>query len=387
MEKKFAEYNNRIEMLQKKNPKFESLKLRKTKHTYKILKFYKIRMVYALGLALRAIIENHKPLVAFFEGQCRRKWGNKESSIKQKAKATTILASLTDWYTIVNMLSLHDVATTLSKTSKISQYPVLSVLLKEAINDYFHKNLNSSLFNTFGPQMQKYRRELVKGKFNGVKLTRCHKRLAFIKKRQNKAINIIKPYVDVEFQMTDYETGAQMFVPQNIKRNRFTADEILDEFLPKLYSEQTSWMTADLDMLRREWLKLRQMLLHEKLQKYKLLEIHEAYAEIRRNKEWRREVTNILRMVEVLQLQPIGCVQCERAASCLKRVQSDSRSCLGSQKTENEMKVIMDGADLHELNVDFYARVHRQKFRRYEEQGEGRVIRRLKSGRSKHCRW
>ena len=59
MEKKFTEYNNRIEVLQKKNPKFESLKLRKTKHFYKILKFYKIRMVYALGLALRAIIENH----------------------------------------------------------------------------------------------------------------------------------------------------------------------------------------------------------------------------------------------------------------------------------------------------------------------------------------
>ena len=45
---------------------------------------------------------------------------------------------------------------------------------------------------------------------------------------------MIKTYVNGEFQMTEYETGAQMFVPQNIERNRFTADEILDEFLPKL---------------------------------------------------------------------------------------------------------------------------------------------------------
>ena len=52
MLKKFAEYNNRIELLQKKNPKFESLKLRKNKHMYKDLKFFKIRMVHALGLAL-----------------------------------------------------------------------------------------------------------------------------------------------------------------------------------------------------------------------------------------------------------------------------------------------------------------------------------------------
>ena len=76
---------------------------------------------------------------------------------------------------------------------------------------------------------------------------------------------MIKTYVNGEFQMTEYETAVQMFVPQNIERNRFTADEILDEFLPKLYSKQTSWMTADLDMLRRESSKLRKMLLQEKL--------------------------------------------------------------------------------------------------------------------------
>ena len=109
---------------------------------------------------------------------------------------------------------------------------------------------------------------------------------------------MIKTYVNGEFQMTEYETAAQMFVPQNIGRNRFTADEILDEFLPKLYSEQTTWMTADLDMLRREWLKLREMLFHEKLQKYKMLDIYQAYAGIRRNKQWRREITNILRIVD-----------------------------------------------------------------------------------------
>ena len=69
-------------------------------------------------------------------------------------KAAKILASLKDWHTIVNMLSLYDVATTLSKSSKISQYPVLSILHKEVINDYFNENLNTKLFNTFGPKFE-----------------------------------------------------------------------------------------------------------------------------------------------------------------------------------------------------------------------------------------
>ena len=388
MEKKFTEYSNRIEVLQKKNPKFESLKLRKTKHFYKILKFYKIRMVYALGLALRAIIENYKPLVAFFKKQCLRKYvGAKEGQIKQAAKAAKILASLKDWHTIVNMLSLYDVATTLSKSSKISQYPVLSILHKEVINDYFNENLNTKLFNTFGPKLRKHRAELLAGTFNNVKLCRRHKKLAFIKKRQNQAINIIKAYVNSEFQMTEYEIAAQMFVPENIRRNRFTKDEISEDFLPKLYSEQKSWMTGDIDMVRREWQKLREILLLEGFKKYKSLQINEIYAEIRKNREWRSATRNILRMVEVLQLQPIGCVQCERAASCLKRVQSDGRSCLAGKKTENEMKIIMDGAEFHELDVDFYAKIHRGKKRKYQASGEGQVITRLKSKKSKCCRW
>ena len=92
-------------------------------------------------------------------------------------------------------------------------------------------------------------------------------------------------------------------------------------------------------------------------------------------------------MVEVLQLQPIGRVQCDRATSCLKRVQSDGRSCLAGKKTENEMKIIMDGAEFHELDVDFYAKIHRGKKRKYQASGEGQVINRLKSKKSKCCRW
>ena len=135
-----------------------------------------------------------------------------------------------------------------------------------------------------------------------------------------------------EFQMTEYEMAAQMFVPANIRKNRFTNDEILDDFLPKLYNEQKSWVTGGINILRMEWKKLREMLLHEKFDKYKSLQINEIYAELRRNKQWRSETRNILRMVEVLQLQPIGCVQCERAASCLKRVQFDARSLFRGSK-------------------------------------------------------
>ena len=138
------------------------------------------------------------------------------------------------------MLSLKDIAATLSKSSRISQYPVLSILHKEVINNYFNENLNSSLFNTFGPEQRKYRAELLKGTFHKVKLSRKPKKLAFIKKRQNHAIDIIRAYVNSEFKMTEYEMAAQMFVPANIRRNRFTKDENFDDFLPKLYNEQKS---------------------------------------------------------------------------------------------------------------------------------------------------
>ena len=70
---------------------------------------------------------------------------------------------------------------------------------------------------------------------------------------------------------------------------------------------------------------------------------------------------NILRMVEVLQMQPIGCVQCERAASVLKLVLADSRSSLSGIKVGYEMRTIMDGAELHDMDVDFYTKEHIKK--------------------------
>ena len=96
MEAKIAEYNNKIEVLQNKNPKFEALRMKKSVHTYKLLRYFKIRMVNALQLAIRAIIENFQPLVTFFEKECKRKWGRQEAQVKQSVRATSILAALKD---------------------------------------------------------------------------------------------------------------------------------------------------------------------------------------------------------------------------------------------------------------------------------------------------
>ena len=73
LEAKIEEYNNKIEVLQQKNPKFEALRVKKSVHTYKLLRYFKIRMVHALELAIRAIIRNFSPLVTFFEKECKRK--------------------------------------------------------------------------------------------------------------------------------------------------------------------------------------------------------------------------------------------------------------------------------------------------------------------------
>ena len=72
LESKIAEYNNKIEVLQSKIPRLEALKLKRSVHTYKLLRYFKIRMVHALELAIRAIMGNFKPLVAFFENECKR---------------------------------------------------------------------------------------------------------------------------------------------------------------------------------------------------------------------------------------------------------------------------------------------------------------------------
>ena len=73
LESKIAEYNNKIDVLQSKNPRFEALKLKRSVHTCKLLRYFKIRMVHALELAIRAIMGNFKPLIAFFESKCKRK--------------------------------------------------------------------------------------------------------------------------------------------------------------------------------------------------------------------------------------------------------------------------------------------------------------------------
>ena len=123
------------------------------------------------------------------------------------------------------------------------------------------------------------------------------------------------------------------------------------------------------------------------MNKFKPLEINEAYKVIRDDPQWRCQVPNILRMVEVLQLQPIGCVQCERAASVLKRVLEDSRSKLGGTKVENEIITIMDGAELHEMDIKLYAKEHAKKGKQYQQKGEGQVIARMRSKKSKYCGW
>ena len=387
LEMKIEEYNNKIESLKLKNPRFEALKTKKSVHTYKLLKYFKIRMVNALQLAIRAIIRNFKPLVAFFENECKRKWGKQEAHVKQCARATQILARLKDWGTVVNMLSLYDLTVTLSKTSKLSQYPVLSILMKQQINDYFDKTLRTSLYNKFGAVLRLHKVSLQSGKFDGVKLSRNRKNLQFIKARQNRAIKIMEKYVHEEFELSEYEEAAQMFVPAIIRMEMLTDDQIMEQYLPLLYEEQRSWMTADIDVIKVEWSNLKKMLLHSRLDKFKPLEINQAYKVIRDDASWSCKVPNILRMVEVLQLQPIGCVQCERAASVLKLVLADSRSSLSGIKVEHEMRTIMDGAELHDMDVDFYTKEHIKKKRSYQQVGEGQVIKRMKSKESKYRNW
>lgn len=285
------------------------------------------------------------------------------------------------------MISLYDLTITLSKTSKMSQYPVLSILMKQQLNEYFEKTLKASLSNKLGPNLQRYKKSLVDGKFKRVKLSRNRRDLKFIKKRQNRAIKIIQEYVDEEFALTEYEEAAQIFVPVSIRMGLVDQETIVDELLPLLYTEQLSWMTADISVIKLEWSKLQKMLLHTRLDKFKPMEINEAYKVIRDDAQWRFQVPNILRMVEVLQLQPIGCVQCERAASVLKRVLQDSRSTLSGTKVGYEMRVIMDGKELHEMDVNFFAKQHAKRKRAYEQKGEGQVIKRMKSKKSKYCNW
>ena len=387
LEEKIEEYNNKIESLQSRNPKFEALRRRKSVHTYKLLKFFKIRMVNALKLAIRAIIRNFKPLVKFFETECKRKWGNQEAHVKQCARATKILARLKDLGTVVNMLSLYDLTITLSKTSKLSQYPVLSILMKQQINEYYEKILKTSLSNKFGAELRSNKDSLQRGTFQGVKLSRNRRNLKFIKARQNRAISIINNYVTKEFELSEYEEAAQIFVPAVIRMNMLDNDQIVEHYLPLLYEEQRSWITSDLSVIKLEWKKLHKMLLHSRLNKFKPLEINQAYKVIRDDDSWRCQVPNILRMVEVLQLQPIGCVQCERAASVLKRVLADSRSNLSALKVEYEMRVIMDGAELHSMDVNFYSKEHSKKKRSYQQVGDGQVLKRLKSKESKYLHW
>ena len=141
-------------------------------------------------------------------------------------------------------------------------------------------------------------------------------------------------------------------------------------------------------MLNAQFLpKLQNMLLHTRLDGFKPIEVNEAYKVIRDDAQWRMQEPNILRMVDVLQLQPIGCAQCERAASVLKRLLQDSRSTLSGTKVENEMRVIMDGKELDEMDVDFYAKERAKKRRAYQHQGEGPVMKRMKSKKSKYCGW
>ena len=133
-------------------------------------------------------------------------------------KATQILAALKDWGTVANMISLYDLTITLSKRSKLSQYPVLSILMKQQINEYFEKTLRTSLSNKLGTNLRKNLKCLKEGKFCNVALSRKRKNMKFIKNRQNRAIKIIQTYVDDECTLSEYEEAAQIFVPATIRQ-------------------------------------------------------------------------------------------------------------------------------------------------------------------------
>ena len=81
---------------------------------------------------------------------------------------------------MINMISMYDLTITLSKTNNMSQYPVLSILMEQQLNEYFEKTLKASLSNKLGPNLQRYK-SLVEGKFKRVKLSRNRRDLKFIK--------------------------------------------------------------------------------------------------------------------------------------------------------------------------------------------------------------
>ena len=82
--------------------------------------------------------------------------------------------------------------------------------------------------------------------------------MKFIKNRLNRAIKIIQTYVDNECALSEYEEAAQIFVAATIRLEEGLDEEtIVNEFLPLLYEEQRSCMTADITVIKLEWIQLR----------------------------------------------------------------------------------------------------------------------------------
>ena len=65
----------------------------------------------------------------------------------------------------------------------------------------------------------------------------------------------------------------------------------------------------------------------------------------------------------------------------------ESRSTLNGTKVDYEMRVIMDGKELHEMDVNFFATKHAKRKRSYEQKEEGQEIKRRKLKKSKYCNW
>ena len=75
-------------------------------------------------------------------------------------------------------------------------------------------------------------------------------------------------------------------------------------------------MTVDITVIKLNWIKLRKLLLHPRLDKFKLREINKAYKVFGDDPQCRCQVPNILLVVEVLQLQLTGFVQVSELPVC-----------------------------------------------------------------------
>lgn len=105
--------------------------------------------------------------------------------------------------------------------------------------------------------------------------------------------------------------------------------------------------------LKREYDEFkRQVLDDDEIQKMSGIDVHKAIAKIWMQKKNRIGLRNLARVVEILLVQPMSSVVCERDASLLKRIYSVYRSRLRGEKLRNELFMLANGGPEIESMLD-----------------------------------